>query len=450
MLVLTIINLIHYEYVNYNIKNVKIEMNQNVEHLTNIIMQKYNYLEVDDKSYYVNFNLNSTFYDKDYRIIILDHNNYSVFDNKGILYNKKIPNLKVERKTDSNYYKDKNGQYFIYNVVPVYKNDSYFSSIFIMKNITDIFVQIREVENKLMIYSGLFIVFFSFILFFYFLRSLSPLEKIIVGVSEVTRGKYDYKIKDVGSEELMPIVNSFNIMASRLNEIEKQQSEFISNLSHEVRTPITSIKIIADSLVDSKENIDKEIINEFLVDIRNEADRLKELVDELLYMATLEKKDLSLNLEYKELSKAISAAISSIKGYAKQRKVTVKFDKDVKILAEYDYNKFVQLFINIIGNAVKYNYEDGYVNVVQSETKNEVIINVIDNGRGIPEKDISRIFDRFYRVSYSRVRDDVGGTGLGMSISKEIINLHRGVIIVKSIEGKGTNVMMKIPKKFEV
>ncbi len=451
-----ILNLTRYEYLAKRIDSItnQIEIDSNI--LSIALKEKFYVFDRMNTDFSKDFSIRDySFGDKKLRVLVLDKNNLVVLDDQKTIFGEKIDlelidNSKTENKTLSKYYLNRKKKDLLFVSSPIVRDDDYVGSVLVIKDISDIIKDVNFIENRIIIVTLPLIIIFGFLIFLYFINSLLPLEKVSEGVAQVTRGKYGYKIEDIGSYDLNQIVKSFNLMSERLNEIEKQQSTFISNLSHELKTPITSIKILADSLIDSGLKISKEELKEFLGDISSESERLKDLIDELLYIAKLEKRDLSLNLVYSGINKPINAAIASLKGYAKKNNIIIKYFDQNRIKAEYDYNKMVQVFVNVIGNAIKYNRPNGYVKITQKYNKRFVEIHIVDNGIGIPSKDLKYIFDRFYRVSSSRARDDVGGTGLGSSISKDIIQLHGGSIEIESVEGKGTDVTILIPRRFEV
>ncbi len=456
VLLLSIINLTRYEYLSNMIDLFSSEIEVDSQILSLELKNKFYYLKRMDQRFYDDFSIRDySFGDKNLRVLVLDQNNLVVFDDRKISFGDKI-DLNVVSKAKSSFEtvskraKNKDGAHLLYVVTPIARDDEYIGSIFVIKDITEVMDEVNFIENRVLKVTLPIIIIFGALIFIYFINSLLPIEKITEGVRQVTRGKYDYRIEDVGSHDLDQIVNSFNVMSNRLNEIDEQQSIFISNLSHELKTPITSIKIITESLVNASSTVDKAVLNELLGDICTETERLKDLIDELLYLATLDKKNVSLNLSYQSISKPIKYAMNSLKALANKKNISVDYITIEEIYAEYDYSKMVQVFVNIIGNAIKYNNENGFVKITETQDRNNVEIHVIDNGIGIPKKDMKYIFDRFYRASFSRARDDVGGTGLGSTISRDIIKLHNGDIEISSIEGEGTDIKITFPKRFEV
>lgn len=227
------------------------------------------------------------------------------------------------------------------------------------------------------------------------------------------------------------------------HRLDNMRKEFVANVSHELRTPLTSVKSYTETLLDGAVQ-DKEITEQFLSVINGETDRMTRLVKDLL---TLSQHDggIVLNLDDVSILDLLESCIDRVKREAKlkNQEIRLKTKQGVPIV-KADRYRIDQLLINIIGNAIKYTPENGRIIIQIYCEKEFVIISVEDNGMGIPPEDISRIFERFYRVDKARSRQ-LGGTGLGLAISKEIAILHGGDISVKSKLGKGTQIHVKLP-----
>lgn len=226
-------------------------------------------------------------------------------------------------------------------------------------------------------------------------------------------------------------------------KLEKMRREFVANVSHELRTPLTSVKSYTETLLDGALQ-DKLTAEQFLNVINDETDRMTRLVKDLM---TLSQHDggIDLNLEDTSISDLVTSCVSRMRreAEAKKQALKLKIRKNIPII-KADRYKIDQLIVNIIGNAIKYTPEKGNIWVHVYSEREKVIINVEDNGIGIPASDLNRIFERFYRVDKARSRQ-MGGTGLGLAIAREIAVMHGGDIIVKSKLGKGTSVFIELP-----
>ncbi|NTV88947.1 MAG: cell wall metabolism sensor histidine kinase WalK [Clostridiales bacterium] len=226
--------------------------------------------------------------------------------------------------------------------------------------------------------------------------------------------------------------------------LEKMRKDFVANVSHELRTPLTSIKSYAETLleggVDNKEDSDR-----FLNVINNEADRMTRLVRDLLQLSRLDNQQLQWYMEEISFVQLIRDTVDKMEmeAMAKNQKLRSYVLGEVPDI-EADYGRLEQVVINILSKAIKYTPEGGEITVYIGRTTNEVYMKVADTGIGIPEEDLPRIFERFYRVDKARSRE-MGGTGLGMAIAKEIVEAHSGTISLESEIGKGTEVTVRLP-----
>lgn len=239
------------------------------------------------------------------------------------------------------------------------------------------------------------------------------------------------------------IINIENI--TEIVKLENMRRDFVANVSHELKTPLTSINGFVETLI-INEDLPSDKRNRFLAIIQKESDRLKRLIEDILLLSSIESKNnlvtenVLLYNVFKEVYEMISYIASS-----KHIKIYYNFeDENVAIQAYGDYIK--QLFLNLIDNAIKYTPEGGTVIINQFTRNNEITIEVIDNGVGIPKEDQSKIFQRFYRVDKARSRS-VGGTGLGLAITKHIVNSLQGNISVESKLGEGSKFIVTIPTK---
>jgi two-component system sensor histidine kinase VicK len=229
------------------------------------------------------------------------------------------------------------------------------------------------------------------------------------------------------------------------HKLDNMRREFVANVSHELRTPLTSVKSYTETLLDGALQ-DPDTAEHFLGVINDEADRMTRLVKDLL---TLSQHDggIMLNMEDILISDLAASCVERMKREAQGKNQEIKLNvKQNMPVIKGDRHRIDQLLINIIGNAIKYTPERGRITVQLYCEKDYVVISVEDNGIGIPEQDLGRIFERFYRVDKARSRQ-MGGTGLGLAIAKEIAVLHGGNITAKSKLGKGTQIYIELPMK---
>ena len=232
---------------------------------------------------------------------------------------------------------------------------------------------------------------------------------------------------------------------TNLRKLEKIRQDFVANVSHELRTPITSIKGYAETLLNGALK-DKKNAGDFLKIIYSDSDRLAKLINDLLDLSKIESGKLNLVLKSCEIKPLVSQIVSRLEAQAKAKSLTVNIDVSKRvsnILSDED--AIAQILLNLIDNAIKYSSEKGKIIISAKEKGSFLQVDISDTGIGIPEKDLPRIFERFYRVDKAHSRE-LGGTGLGLSIVKHIVQAHNGEVFVRSVLGQGSTFSFTIPK----
>ncbi|SEA49772.1 two-component system, OmpR family, phosphate regulon sensor histidine kinase PhoR [Thalassobacillus cyri] len=229
-----------------------------------------------------------------------------------------------------------------------------------------------------------------------------------------------------------------------LKRLEQMRKDFVANVSHELKTPITSIRGFSETLLDGAMN-DPALAEQFLTIIHKESTRLQSLIKDLLELSKLEKADFELNFENVNLKQLMQDLIIIIDQNAEKKNIRILSDISETTFIRGDSARLKQLFLNLLTNAVNYSSEGGEVNVSLSNEEDYVNVSIADTGIGIPEEEIPRIFERFYRVDKARSRNS-GGTGLGLAIAKHIVEAHHGSLEVESEAGQGTTFHVTLPK----
>ncbi len=276
-----------------------------------------------------------------------------------------------------------------------------------------------------------------------------PFKKIEESIDRISEGNLNENIEIKGYYETEQITEAFNEMLRKLRELDSSRSEFVSNVSHELKTPITSIKVLADSLL-QQENIPEEMYREFMQDIVTEIDRENAIITDLLTLVKLDKKAEELNIAPININGSVELILKRLRPIAAKKNIELVFESFRPVVAEVDEVKMNIVISNLVENAIKYNVLDGWVHISLNADHRYFYLKVADSGMGIPEESQEKIFDRFYRVDKSRSRDgdSIGGTGLGLSITKGIVLMHRGAIKVYSKEGEGTTFTVRIPLNY--
>jgi len=256
-----------------------------------------------------------------------------------------------------------------------------------------------------------------------------------------------YGVPIIGAnDKWMGILIVFNDI-TELKKLEQIRKDFVANVSHELKTPITSIKGFSETLLDgAMEN--KDTLEEFLRIILKESDRLQTLVKDLLDLSKLEQHHFSLNKEQFNIVEILNKAIKMLKGKAESKNIELVFNQEENnFQIEGDRSRLTQVFLNLVANAVSYTPNNGKVTISIVEQKKKIEVVISDTGIGIEQAEIPRIFERFYRVDKARSRNS-GGTGLGLAIVKHLVELHKGNIKVDSKVGEGTSFTITLNKEF--
>ncbi len=231
---------------------------------------------------------------------------------------------------------------------------------------------------------------------------------------------------------------------SQIRRLESLRRDLVANVSHELRTPLTSIKGFIETLLAGAME-DKEHGRSFLQIIESHVKRLDNLVNDLLSLSHLESGKIRLEIEEYDLRQQLDSVIAGFSSQVKQKNIQIKNDLAAGLILKADKNRIEQVLVNFIDNAVKFNRENGEIKIYSQDSGGQLKVVVEDSGIGIPQKDIPRIFERFYRVDKARSRQ-LGGTGLGLSIVKHIIELHGGSAGAESVEGLGSKFWFILPK----
>lgn len=243
--------------------------------------------------------------------------------------------------------------------------------------------------------------------------------------------------------EMKALTRDINDIFNKAQLLEESRQEFVSNVSHELKTPITSMKVLSESLL-TQSDVPAEMYREFMEDIVQEIDREAEIISDLLTLVKTDKGPDSLNKESVDMDDFMELILKRLKPLAEKRNIALSYESYGEIKASIDKVKFTLAISNLIENGIKYNVDGGWIKVSLNSDHRNFYIKVADSGVGIPEDCIDHIFERFYRVDKARSRD-TGGTGLGLAITKNIIILHKGTINVYSEPGKGTTFTVRVP-----
>ncbi|MEG2859555.1 MAG: HAMP domain-containing sensor histidine kinase [Clostridia bacterium] len=270
-----------------------------------------------------------------------------------------------------------------------------------------------------------------------------PIEELSEGIQRMTGGDLSGRVTVRGHNEFSQLAEAFNMMCQRLESLDNTRNQFVSNASHELKTPLSAMKVLIETLL-YQQTYDPAMEKEFLSDINREIDRLNAIVGDLLTLVHIDSGRMELKPELVQLEELVGDTVRRLRPLADQRDIRMDMIVKDKIETMADARKLSQVFYNLLDNAIKYTPEGGSVKAEIIRSGRKAIIKISDTGIGIPKADQLHVFDRFYRVDKARARA-TGGTGLGLSIVKQIVMLHEGAISVASEEEAGSVFTVELP-----
>lgn len=324
--------------------------------------------------------------------------------------------------------------------------DNIIGAILINISLEREYTMIDVMGEQAVVYIIVILCFILVIAFLYSRRLVRPLKSIVASIQHVTEGYMDDEVSIEGYYEIKQISDNFNEMLLRMKTLEESRQEFVSNVSHELKTPITSIKVLADSLL-VQTDAPVELYREFMTDINEEIERENNIINDLLSLVKLDKKTGEMNIAEVNINELLEIILKRLKPIAMKHNIELVFESFRNVVAEVDEVKLSLAISNLIENAVKYNVDDGWVRVSLNADHKYFYVKVADSGIGIPQEAQNYIFDRFYRVDKARARQ-TGGTGLGLSITKNVILMHNGAVKVYSQENEGSTFTIRIPLSY--
>ena len=411
-----------------------------------------NYIE-DPISEVINAELSQLSNIYDGRVLIIDDEYRIVKDTFGVETGKTIisPDIfKCFSGTGTSYY-DSESRY-IEITSPIIEKVEYKSvvnGVVLISISTDIIAEtLSELEGNANILFGVFLIVIGVAGGFIASRMVIPFRKIADRIEGITQG-YDGDSLNVDTyTETKMISEAFNKMRSRMKILDDSRQEFVSNVSHELKTPLTSMKVLADSLL-AQEDVPVELYREFMGDIAEEIERENKIINDLLSLVKMDKTSADLNIKAENINELVERILKRLGPIASLRNIELVFESFRPVTAEVDEVKLTLAISNLVENAIKYNKENGWVQVSLNADHKYFYVKVADSGIGIPQESLDHIFERFYRVDKSHSRE-IGGTGLGLAIARNATIMHRGAIKVHSEEGVGTIFTIRIPLNYIV
>lgn len=384
------------------------------------------------------------------RIVIVDQNFRIIKDTFKLLegrFHVSEPVLKCFRGENSTVYE--NEKHYFALTTPIYSNqqEKGVQGVLLMTVSTEnILSNVDKVEEKASFFTMMSSLVIGLAAFLFVTVLMKPYAHLQTVLDRVADGNLEESISVNTYKETYLLSRSLQSTITKLKEVDQSREEFVANVSHELKTPITSIRVLADSLM-GMEQAPVELYQEFMADISDEIDRESKIIDDLLSMVKMGKAAAELNVAQVDINALIQQILKRLRPIAQKRNVELVFESIRDVVADVDETKLSLAINNLVENAIKYNVENGWVHVVLDADHKFFYVKVADSGIGIPEDYQERVFERFYRVDKARSRE-TGGTGLGLSITRSVILMHHGAIRLLSIEGEGSTFTVRIPLNY--
>ena len=328
-------------------------------------------------------------------------------------------------------------------ILPIERDDTTLGVIVSTASLSGLKNNISMISRQSILLMALILAINICLLTFIVKIAIRRLDSINRQIYHTSQGNLHDKIEEKGFKETKALARNYNAVLEKLATVDSARQEFVSNVSHELKTPVTSMKVLAESLLQN-ESATADDYREFMADIVDEVDRETQIINDLLTLVRTDRNSNAMNFEDASINELLDGIIKTVSPLAKQRGIEINYESYRDVKAEVDSVKLSLAISNLVENAVKYNVDNGWIRVSLNSDQRFFYIKVADSGVGIPDDSKDKVFERFYRVDKARSRD-TGGTGLGLSITRNIINAHQGVVRLYSESGKGTTFSVRIP-----
>ncbi|NLL51575.1 MAG: cell wall metabolism sensor histidine kinase WalK [Peptococcaceae bacterium] len=382
-----------------------------------------------------------------HRILIFNSASTILGDSSGLFRGQELiisvvaDALQGESIAQTNHYPDYGS--LLYLAVPVASGKQIVGAVFISADINDVIERLDQTRNRLLataIGSGILALLISLLL----ARIITvPIRNLTQAAKRMAAGDYGHQVRVKNHDELGILADSFNEMSEKVKQEDIIRRQFIANASHELKSPVAALKVLVESLL-IKYPESKEEAQEFLRDIDGQLDRMSRLVNDLLLLSKIERNKASFKLETVHISQLLAEVKESLRPLAAYKNIEIIIEAQEQLTWPADRDMLYRSVYNLADNAIKYSPENKEVRITSTVDQEKLMISVIDQGVGITPEHQEKIFSRFYRIDKARERTK-GGTGLGLPIVQEIINLHQGTVSVTSVPGQGTEFQIVLP-----
>lgn len=437
-------------YEDRAVSNRSIEILSQAKILANQI-SAYNYME-DNSSEVIQSALEQVSNIYDGRILLIDQNflvvrdTYNLDEKKTIISEEVVQSFRGEEISK---YDSENG--YIEMTLPItdLEDKEKILGVMLVSVSTDnIKLNLSYLKNGVLVIQICMAVIITIFAILMASALMKPFARLRRSIAEVQAGYGENEIRIPAFMETEQISDALNKLLARMKVIDDSRQEFVSNVSHELKTPLTSMKVLADSL-NGQEDVPIELYKEFMADIGNEIERENSIINDLLSLVKMDKSAADLNISVVHINDLLEQILKRLRPIADKQGIELVLESFRPVTAEIDETKLTLAFTNLIENGIKYNKEHGWVHVSLNADHQFFYVKVEDTGIGIPEESLEHIYERFYRVDKSHSRE-IGGTGLGLAITRNAILMHRGAIKAHSVMGEGTLFTVRIPLNYIV
>ena len=380
------------------------------------------------------------------RLIITDHSGKAIYDSNSIdtIVKKYVLFPEIIKSLAGNvvfYWNYANGIMHSTASTPVYSYGTLIGSVYMAEYDQaqgTLFAILQDNIFTISVILEIIVIFYSIIFSNIYSRRL---KRILTSIRTVRRGDYTHKVAVGGRDELSELGEEFNDLTHRLRISDEKRTRFVSDASHELKTPLASIKLLTDSILQN--NMDMETAREFVSDIGNEADRLNRLSEKLLTLSRIDAQSENTS-EATFIAPILNRVVRMLQNNANEKNIEIIKDIQLDSPVLISEDDLHQVIFNLAENGIKYNQEYGSLRIILTREDGNAVVRFIDSGRGIPAESIEHIFERFYRVDKARARS-TGGSGLGLSIVRNIVERNNGTISVKSVLDQGSQFTLELP-----
>lgn len=379
------------------------------------------------------------------RTVVVDEGGSPVYDSAGLRAgDSEDADIAAALGGKTVFRSDYNGEAFLSScAVPISRQGAITGAVYLLERDTERADIILDTQSQIRVISVVVILVVVALALVFSSTIIRRIQELAVSMRIVAAGDYNHRLHTSGRDELSDLGREFNLLTERLEDTERQRRRFVSDASHELKTPLASIRLLSDSIVQN-ENMDAETVREFVTDIGNEAERLQRTTEKLLDLSRLDD-DIQVMPEPVDMKQVAVDAMVLLRPLADERQVRIRCDLQDGCVVMATVDDMFHIIFNLIENAIKYNVPGGSVFLSLRGGEADIRFTVEDTGIGIPEEDRYNIFTRFYRVDKARSRE-AGGSGLGLSIVHDAVKAHGGSILVGENKPQGSRFTVSFPR----